>query len=209
MTEVNWWANLLQGSVGSAISLIGLFSVFYLTRRHEKRRDQELQLLESHRRIDEQVRSEIASVIESSYSLRVYDEGSDAHARALAHSLMMLSVRAVERYPNAADWARTKSIDVLDALAPGNDPRALIWESAYITGRLSQWISKGLPDSMFPKPEQEQKSRASRDEEVEELFLAARKELERRNLTSTFENMRTVFHALLKEGPDSPNSQES
>lgn len=205
MSAGDWWANLLQGSVGSFLSLLGLFAVFYLTRWHEKKRDRQ-QWLEEHRiRSDDEIRDSISTVVDNAYALRVYDHNDEKHARALAHSLMLLAVRAGKYHPNTALWAEQKSIDVLECLIPGTDPRAHIWEAAVITASLNRWLAQGQPDTLRPRKKNERQTKVGHSESMDVILPVAKKEMQRRNLPATFENMRMVLDDLFERNSgDSP-----
>lgn len=186
MTAEHWMATIFEGSAAALISLLGLFAVFYLTRRHDDRRDARRADVERIQRRDERTRSNVSSVIDRAHRVRAYTQLHEAAARDLAHSLTMFSVQEGGDYPEAAAWAYQKSGDVLDALGIGQDPRALIWECGYITSALSNWLSSGCPDTLHPRPEKPEPAPRQKDEE---LMRLVKRILRDRGLAPTFENI--------------------
>lgn len=194
MSAEDWWAVLLQGTVAACISLLGLFGVFWLTRRHENNRDRRRAAEEDKVRRDERTRRNVASVIDAAHGLRAFNEDEERRARQLAHSLMLFSVEEGGDYPNASGWAYQRSGDVLQCLVPGTDPRALSWEAGNIGSSLHKWITSGTPDILHPRDEK--KTPNPNDDENaplwEHILAECVEELRLQGKPATFENVREV-----------------
>lgn len=151
MDAAEWWANLLQGSVGAVVGLMGVFGVFWLTRRHEVDRDKRVRDLDKARAAEERTLAGVASIMEASHATRTTG-AVDETADRLARELVLFCVREIRDHPNAARWAKEQSSEVLQCAAPHLDFRALPWQAGMIATVLTDWVASGCPDS-YPRPE--------------------------------------------------------
>lgn len=156
MDATEWWANVLQGSVGAVVGLMGVFGVFWLTRRHEVDRDKRVRDLDNAKAAEERTLSGTASVMEASHAARIPGRTDEA-AERLARELVLFCVREIRDHPNAAEWARQQSTEVLLCAGPNVDPRALPWQAGMISGVLTDWVARGCPES-FPRPVEKSES---------------------------------------------------
>lgn len=148
MSSSEWWANLLQGSLGSFLSLVGLFGVFWLTRRHEIRRDQLARTAEREREAAQRTALSVTRIVKAALDIRVrLDDGTSLEQ--MSHELMLFSVSEIADHPTAARWASEQSSILLELRGDDVDIRAAPWQAASITGGLQAWMSKNCPDGLL------------------------------------------------------------
>lgn len=114
--QLEFWDNLLQGSIGSVISILGLFVVFLLTRLH----DRSLQKTE-HERDEESQRiretaEAVAHVVQVALPLRGLKPSldEDAQCRELSGELTLLGIRLAHYYPEFQQWTYHESTQMLE-----------------------------------------------------------------------------------------------
>lgn len=151
MSSEEWWANLLQGSVGATIGLIGLFGVFWLTRRHELARDAATRKAVADRAATERTASGVIQIVEAANQLRLrHSSDNENRTDALCHALTVFAVREAADHPDAAKWAQKQSSEVLRLDEPTSDVRAAPWQAGMISARLGEWSRLRFPADFFP-----------------------------------------------------------
>lgn len=153
MSWFEWWAaNLLQGSVGALIGLLGLFAVFWFTVRHERALER-VRVAEDDKRLERQHTAvSVAEVVKASHAFRLPVD-LDRHARteALASALILMTVREAATHPKASDWAQRESRRIIELAYPSVDIRAATWEAGLIAALLVGWAAEGFTDEFrFP-----------------------------------------------------------
>lgn len=146
---MEWWANVLQGSVGATISLIGLFAVFWGTKRHELRRDRLAHEAQSNKAAEERTLSSVAAVMQSSLAVRAATPSDGEKGWQFSDELIMFCVREIRDHPNAAQWAHEQSEEIMKYIRPQQDPRALPWQAGMISAALTIWVREGFPEDML------------------------------------------------------------
>lgn len=159
MTALEWWANVLQGSVGATISLIGLFAVFWGTKKHELKRDRLTREAQASKAAEERTLSSVAAVMQSSLAVRATTPGDSEKGRQFSDELIMFCVREIHDHPNAAQWAHEQSEEVMKCIRPQQDPRALPWQAGMISAALTIWVREGFPEGMFKPNFSEERDR--------------------------------------------------
>lgn len=158
-----WLGILFQGSVGAILSLLGLLSVFYLTQRHEKRRDQAREDRADKRRRKERTLKNAADVLEQGYGLRVFGmkDKSGQWELSVVQALTRFSVEESVDHPKIAIWAKQKAFEVLEMYEEKLSV-TLSHEVGKLTGFLARWVAEDMPNI---EPSEFIKS-SSRNEEV-------------------------------------------
>jgi hypothetical protein len=108
MTWDEHWAVLLSGAVASTISLIGLFAVFWLTTRHDRRRDEQRRDAEE-RAITRATRAADVSRIHMSLAMQAKDMTlaplyGNAQALELLAACMSFATSQGVQHPAVASW---------------------------------------------------------------------------------------------------------
>lgn len=173
MTAMEWWANVLQGSVGAIIGLIGLFTVFWGTKKHELKRDRVAREAQEKKAAEERTLSSVAAVMQSSLTLRAKTLDDSEQGSRFADELMMFCVREIRDHPNVAQWAQEQSSEVVKCMEPHQDIRALPWQAGMISAALTKWVYAGFPEDMLkPKlPEERAKEHDAHQAKAESVTI--------------------------------------
>lgn len=147
MTSEQWIANLLQGSVGAALSLLGLFGVFLLTRKHEK--DLQIQAFE---RENEKAREQrtvdsVASLLQACHSVQVTKEAKSVNP--MLTELVLFSIREVVDHPETAAWAEAQAVEASRYMRDRDLPDVVQKQSSLIVADLRKWVRKGCPAELL------------------------------------------------------------
>ncbi|MFD6697458.1 hypothetical protein, partial [Micromonospora aurantiaca (nom. illeg.)] len=188
----DWLEILFQGSAGAILSLVGLFSVFYLTQRHEKRREQAREDRADKRRRKERTLKNAADVLEQGYGLRVFGitDKSGQWELSVVQALTRFSVEESVDHPKIANWARQKAFEVLK-MYEEKLASTLSYEVGKLTGFLARWVAEDMPNI---EPSEFMKS-SSRDQEIgssdrnNPLYREVIRTLQERGKPLTFENV--------------------
>lgn len=193
MTSVEWWASLLQGSLGAVVGLIGLFGVFWLTRQHELSRDTATRQEHENEVAKRRTEAGIVEIVEAAHVLRFGSENTkDDDLQNLCHALTLFGVRESADHPKAAKWATLQSSEVLGLRGSKVDVRAAPWQGAYITSILTKWAELRFPENFFPRADGSvAKSQKARTSELDSLITA----LDSAGRAATYDNIREMISA--------------
>ena len=205
MSTAEWWTSLLQGSLGAVIGLVGLFGVFWLTRRHEMSRDTVTRRENEKAIARQRTEAGIVQIIEAAHELRLGSApATDDQLESLCHALTLLSVKEAADHPAAAGWARSQSSEVLKLRGPKTDIRAAPWQGGYITAVLTQWAHRRFPENFFEEANDEGgDEHRHRDDDVDSAVA----QLDRAGKPATVENLREIFVA--QQGGNMPQATEN
>jgi hypothetical protein len=169
MSWFEWWvANLLQGSVGALIGLLGLFAVFWFTVRHERSLER-VRMAEHDKRLErEHTAVSAAEVVKASHAFQWPPADLDRHAttearasalifdrhaktEALASALILMCVREAGTHPKASEWANRESRLIIELAHSSVDIRAGAWEAGGIGALMAGWAAAGFTEEFrFP-----------------------------------------------------------
>lgn len=202
MSAELWWANILQGSLGAVIGLIGLFGVFWLTRQHELKRTAR-----------DRTEAGVVHIVEASHEMRLgRNTNRDELIDALAHSLVVFSVKEAADHPKAARWAFQQSRELLSFKKPEADIRAAPWQAGMISGKFMEWSRLGFPADFFrPNPDEDAKGSADRASHEKNVVEAAVEQLDREGVPASRANIarRIVANAAQRSPTSDGASKET
>lgn len=154
-----WWTtllfNVLQGALGAFIGLIGLFGVYWVTRKHQLDKEAKQETLDG-----------VAQILRKTTALRHREPDYESSVRSLSDELLLFSLRESTRNPGTAAWSRYHSFELLEAL---KDRTLTARMSGYIAGYLSSWVAHDFNGFSDEKSSEESAERSWKDarEEIE------------------------------------------
>ncbi|HEY8721487.1 hypothetical protein [Pengzhenrongella sp.] len=146
MTATAWWAVLLDGSVGSIFGLVGLFLVFWLTLRHDRRRE-DSRRAEDALRVREERTGVAAHAVIQHFSRSVVGMSTEqlsAWSDEAGSRLSLLQVLTKRDHPVVARFASDASMKLLSALDAdeGQDrARGALLDDRIETDRVTESVS--------------------------------------------------------------------
>lgn len=145
MQVLPWWAYVLQGSGGAFLGLIGVVSVFMLTRRHDRQRDQRAREVEAEKLRNERTATSVSDVLDATLLYRAKGD-----LDALVHALVKFSVREAADHPEAAHWA-SDLVGVLADYRQQGKQDSIVWEAGYLTSTLAGWVQERYSPGIFAR----------------------------------------------------------
>jgi hypothetical protein len=153
MSWFEWWvANLLQGSVGALIGMLGLFAVFWFTVRHEWALER-VRVAEENKRLERQRTADSVAEVVKASSLFAKLGGIDREAAtdALSSALILMSVRERAAHPKASEWVVQEANLIWDLSNPSINTVTRAYEAGQIGSTLARWAADGFRgDFQFP-----------------------------------------------------------
>lgn len=136
MTNEQWLAALLNGTVGAILSIGGVLFVYWLTRKSDRKRIS-----------DERMRQSVADVAERSMPLRYLSPGSPEEEEVIesvAEALLLFYIRELGTHRGPAEWANRQRENLHTVLEPRADIRAARLYAAHVVAKFSTWATHGF-----------------------------------------------------------------
>lgn len=141
MTTEQWWAALLNGSVGAALTLGGALLIFWLTRKADQKSVRQ-----------EKTKEAVAKIEETGLPLRYTDPGSSEEEKVIesvVQLLVLFRIREAKNHPEVAKWAGLQRENLFTTISPNADIRAARLYLPKVIARLSAWAVLDFPKSIF------------------------------------------------------------
>jgi hypothetical protein len=168
--DASWAKTLFQGSGGSLVALIGLFVVFFLTRRHEREQDRIRDERAAQRAQQQRTAESVAAVVRRTHAFRgvgavpIPDLIDRDAISDLAEALVLLAASEIVDHPRAADWAMDRARDLVQMGIDRNcDPRAPSWEAGHVAAVLMLWLRDGANDDRFTGADEQATAQSDQD----------------------------------------------